>query len=78
MGGSGAVRYAPDQHVYERDVASVRARLDEGAFEAAWAQGRLMNAREAIAYALQETQPELRRSATSAVGSASDELREPT
>jgi hypothetical protein len=52
---SGAVRYASDQPGYDRDVASVRAKLDEDVFAAAWAQGHVMNAHEAIAYALEET-----------------------
>jgi hypothetical protein len=32
---TGAVRYAPDQATYERDIAAVRARLGEIAFAAA-------------------------------------------
>jgi predicted ATPase/DNA-binding XRE family transcriptional regulator len=71
---SGAVRYAPDQPVYERDVTNGRTKLDKDTFEAAWAEGRLMSAQEAIAYALEETRQELRPSATSAVGSASEGL----
>jgi tetratricopeptide (TPR) repeat protein len=64
---SGAVRYAPDQPVYERDVASVRAKLDEDAFEAAWAEGMAMNAQEAIAYAMEETRPDLRETVRATV-----------
>jgi predicted ATPase/DNA-binding XRE family transcriptional regulator len=67
---SGAIRYAPDEFSYERDVASVRARLNEDAFEAARAEGSAMNAQEAIAYALDKTRPELRPSTTSAAESA--------
>ena len=51
---SGAVRYAPDQPVYEREVTNVRIKLDKDTFEAAWTEGRLMNAQEAIAFALEE------------------------
>jgi hypothetical protein len=68
---SGAIRYAPDQPAYERDVASARSTVDEYAFEGAWAEGRLMNAHEAIAYALKEAPPELGQAATSTVGTAS-------
>ena len=48
-------RYAPDQPGYERDVASVRAQLEERAFAAAWTEGRAMNAQQAITYGLDET-----------------------
>jgi tetratricopeptide (TPR) repeat protein len=51
---SGAVRYAADQPAFERDFASVRARLDDKTFANAWTEGRAMNADKAIAYALDE------------------------
>ncbi len=54
---SGAVRYPPDRAVYERDVAAVRAALDEGAFAAAWAEGRALGSEDAVAYALAATEP---------------------
>ena len=38
----------------ERSIASLRARLDEDAFSAAWAEGRGMTWEEAVAYALGE------------------------
>jgi predicted ATPase len=60
---SGAVRYAPDQPAYVRDVASLRAQLDEDEFAAAWTAGRTMTAQQAIAYALEETRPDLSRTA---------------
>jgi hypothetical protein len=72
--GSGAVRYAPDQPIYEGEVASVRSQLHASAFEAAWAEGRVMNAEQVITYALEEARPELRPNAASAVDLASDVL----
>jgi non-specific serine/threonine protein kinase len=57
--GSGAVRYAPDQPIYEGEVASARSQLDEYVFEAAWGEGRAMNAEQAITYALEDSRPEL-------------------
>jgi hypothetical protein len=36
---------------YERDLAAARARLDEAAFAAAWAEGRAMGMEQAVAYA---------------------------
>jgi predicted ATPase len=52
---SGAVRYAADQPAFERDLASVRARLDEHTFANAWTEGRAMNAYIAVAYALDDS-----------------------
>jgi predicted ATPase/DNA-binding XRE family transcriptional regulator len=52
---SGAVRYAAEQPAFERDLASVRARLDEHTFATAWSEGRAMNAEMAVAYALDGT-----------------------
>ena len=43
-----------DQAEADRYVAAVRERLDEGTFEAAWAEGRAMSLEEAVAYALSE------------------------
>ena len=51
---SGAVRYAPDRPQYERDLASVRAQLEAGAFTAAWVEGDRLTADQAISFALQE------------------------
>jgi predicted ATPase/class 3 adenylate cyclase len=49
---TGEVRYPPDRAAYERDLASVRAQLDDVAFAAAWAQGQAMSLEQAVAYAL--------------------------
>jgi predicted ATPase len=43
----------PDERPdYEREVAHVRAQLDEAAFKAAWQEGRVMTLEEAVAFAL--------------------------
>jgi non-specific serine/threonine protein kinase len=42
---------------YERYIAAVRAQLDESAFEAALAEGRAMTVEQAVAYALEGTDP---------------------
>jgi predicted ATPase/Tfp pilus assembly protein PilF len=42
---------------YERLVAAARAQLDEAAFAAAWAEGRMMGLGQAIADALNEASP---------------------
>jgi len=42
---------------YERAVAAARAQLGEEAFAAAWAEGRAMSLDQAIAYALDESDP---------------------
>jgi len=42
---------------YERDVAAVRAQLDEATFAAAWAAGRALPLEQAIADALNATSP---------------------
>jgi hypothetical protein len=55
---SGGVRYTPDQPTYERDIAEVRAQLDESAFAVAWAEGLAMNTEQAIAYALAVESPQ--------------------
>ena len=41
---------------FERDVAATRARLDEGAFQAARAGGRSMSLEQAIAAALGDSE----------------------
>jgi DNA-binding CsgD family transcriptional regulator len=41
---------------YERSMAAARARLEEGAWEAAWAQGMAMSLEEAVEYALSEAE----------------------
>jgi non-specific serine/threonine protein kinase len=39
---------------YERDLAAVRATLDEASFDAAWTEGRAMSFEQALEYALEE------------------------
>jgi hypothetical protein len=51
---SGAHRYVPDEAMYERDLAMIRAVLAEEAFAAGWAEGAAMLPEQAITYALQE------------------------
>jgi predicted ATPase/DNA-binding XRE family transcriptional regulator len=46
--------HAPDRSLYQRQVAAARARLDDAAWEAAWAEGRAMMPQQAVAYALNE------------------------
>jgi predicted ATPase/DNA-binding CsgD family transcriptional regulator len=56
---AGVHTYVPDRSLHQSQVASARARLDEEAFEAAWAEGRTMTPEQAIEYALeQEASPE--------------------
>ena len=40
---------------YERNLAAARAQLDDGDWQASWAEGRAMPLEQAIAYALEET-----------------------
>jgi predicted ATPase/DNA-binding CsgD family transcriptional regulator len=55
----GVHTYVPDRSLHQSLVAAARARLDEEAFEAAWAEGRTMTPEQAIEYALeQEASPE--------------------
>jgi predicted ATPase/DNA-binding CsgD family transcriptional regulator len=46
--------YAPDRSVYRGQVRAARTRLDEAAWQAAWAEGRAMPPERAIEYALSE------------------------
>jgi non-specific serine/threonine protein kinase len=50
---SGAVRHAPEQTAFERDVADVRAQLTEAELTAARAEGRAMTYDEILDYALE-------------------------
>ncbi len=43
--------YVPDRSLHLSRVAAARSKLDEGAFEAAWAEGRKMTLEQAIEYA---------------------------
>ncbi len=54
-----AYPYAPDRSLYQRQVTTTRAQLDEAAWEAAWAEGRAMTPEQAVEYALEddETSP---------------------
>ena len=49
-----AYAHAPDPSLYQRQVAAARERLDEAAWEAAWAEGRTMTLEEVVAEALAE------------------------
>ncbi len=51
---SGLLLYAADRAEFDRNLAAVRAQLDEAAFAAAWQTGRAMTLEQAIAYALGE------------------------
>lgn len=46
--------YPEDREEFRRDVDAVRGQLGEASFTAAWAEGRVMSPKEAIAYALEE------------------------
>jgi hypothetical protein len=48
-----AYAHAPDRSLYQRQVASARERLDEAAWESAWAEGRAMTPEQAVEYALE-------------------------
>jgi predicted ATPase/class 3 adenylate cyclase len=50
----GAVLPPVDRPDNERDVAAVRAQLDEAAFASAWAEGCAMRLEQAVAYALSD------------------------
>jgi hypothetical protein len=52
--GIGALAAPLDQTAYDQRVAAARARLDEGAFDAAWTEGRSLTFAQAVAYALAE------------------------
>jgi ATP/maltotriose-dependent transcriptional regulator MalT len=54
----GAVRHWPAQPAYERDVARVRAQLEETQFESAWAEGRAMRVDQILDYALEDAPAE--------------------
>jgi len=56
---AGVHTYVPDRSLHRSQVAAARARLNEEAFAAAWAEGRTMTAEQAIEYALdRSTTPE--------------------
>jgi len=51
----GAFHQPADKLEVDRNIARVRAQLDEATFAAAWAEGRAMTLEQAVAYALDET-----------------------
>jgi predicted ATPase/DNA-binding CsgD family transcriptional regulator len=51
----GAFLLSADKPEYDRNIAAVRAQLDEATFESAWAEGRQMTLEQAVAEALGET-----------------------
>jgi predicted ATPase/DNA-binding NarL/FixJ family response regulator len=50
----GVHTYVPDRSLQQSQVAAAHARLDEEAFEAAWAEGRMMTPEQATQYALEQ------------------------
>jgi hypothetical protein len=50
----GAIHHASDKPEVARILATVRAQLDDGAFQEAWAAGQKMTMEQAAAYALEE------------------------
>jgi hypothetical protein len=49
------IAMTPQERIeYDREVADLRAGMDEQVFDSAWAQGRAMTMDEAIEYALNE------------------------
>ena len=50
----GSPRLAPEQPAYERDVAKLRAELDESALADAWAEGRAMTLDQVLRYVLDD------------------------
>jgi predicted ATPase/DNA-binding CsgD family transcriptional regulator len=46
--------HAQDRAIYEKAVETLRSRLGEDAFQAAWAEGRVMTSEQAVDYALQD------------------------
>jgi hypothetical protein len=58
-----AYPHASDRSVHQRQVTDARVRLETGAWQGAWAQGRAMTLEQAVEYALegQNPAPELPR-----------------
>ncbi len=46
--------FSPDQVEYQRNLAAVRAQLDEATFNAAWARGQAMTLEQAVEFALEK------------------------
>jgi predicted ATPase/DNA-binding NarL/FixJ family response regulator len=51
---AGVHTYVPDRSLHQSQVTTVRARLGEEAFAAAWAEGRAMSPEQAVEHALME------------------------
>jgi hypothetical protein len=49
-----APMFSSNRQFYDRGVATLRAKLDEAAFAAAWSEGRRMTLDQAVAYALNQ------------------------
>ncbi len=54
----GAVLSPVELHVYDPYIGAARTRLDEAAWEAAWAEGKAMTIEESVGYALAEEEAE--------------------
>ncbi|HEX6736765.1 MAG TPA: tetratricopeptide repeat protein, partial [Vicinamibacteria bacterium] len=57
-GAAGGGVSPVERGTYERQLAAARTQLDEGAWSAAWAEGRAMPLEQAVAYALEPRGPE--------------------
>jgi hypothetical protein len=54
---SATHRFLPDEDAYARDLARVRAAVDDRTFAMGWAEGAAMQLEQAIVYALKERDP---------------------
>jgi non-specific serine/threonine protein kinase len=52
----GATALPSAKREHDRTIATVRAQLDSTAFKAAWAEGRAMSLKQAVAFALQQNE----------------------
>jgi hypothetical protein len=57
-----AYPHATDRSFNDRQLAAAREDIDERTWEEAWAEGRAMTTEEAVAYALEDQNPESSRS----------------
>jgi tetratricopeptide (TPR) repeat protein len=53
----GATALPSAKREHDRTIAAVRAQLDDTAFQATWAEGRAMSLKQAVASALQQSDP---------------------
>jgi predicted ATPase/DNA-binding XRE family transcriptional regulator len=51
-----AYPYAPDRSIYQRQVTTAHAGLDQETWAEAWAEGRAMTTQQAVAYALKDNE----------------------